>query len=267
MVEERLSRVPARLNAFGYDPWGFSPRDAAAFYSIGAWLYRHWFRVEAHGLEKIPDGRVLLIGNHGGQVAWDGFLLTLACLLDKEPPRLARGMGERFITNTPFLSALVARLGHVLGDPENCRRLLEAGEAIMVFPEGVRGISKTIWERYKLREFGSGFVRLAVATGTPVVPIGIVGAEEAMPGIWDARPIAKPLGLPSLPITPFFPWLGPLGALPLPTKVSIYVDDPVVLAGEPEEPEDEARHKAELIRAKVQGLVRLGLEQRTGIFT
>jgi 1-acyl-sn-glycerol-3-phosphate acyltransferase len=266
-VKARLARVPARLNEFGYDPWGFSPEGAAPWYSFGAWLYRKYFRVEVEGLEKIPDGPVLLIANHGGQIAWDGFLLTCALLLDKEPPRLARGMGERFITNTPFLSQIVARMGHVLGEPENCRRLLEAGEAIMVFPEGVRGISKTIFERYELRDFGSGFVRLAVATETPVVPIGIVGAEEAMPGIWDAKPLVKRFGLPSFPVTPFFPLLGPLGALPLPTKVRIYVDEPMRLAGDPDEPEEVARKKAELVRARVQALVRLGLEQRQGIFS
>jgi 1-acyl-sn-glycerol-3-phosphate acyltransferase len=266
-VEERLRRVPARLNSFGYDPWGFSPKAAAPFYSIGAWFYRHWFRVEVQGIEKIPAGRCLLVANHGGQIAWDAFMLTVAVLLDREPPRLARGMGERFITNTPFLSSLAARLGHVLGDPENCRRLLDAEEAIMVFPEGVRGISKTIWERYELREFGSGFVRLAVSTGSPIVPIGIVGTEEAVPGIWDAKPIAKLFKLPSIPVTPFFPWLGPVGALPLPTKVRIIVDDPIKLEGEPEEPEEAARKKAELVRARVQALVRLGLGQREGIFS
>jgi 1-acyl-sn-glycerol-3-phosphate acyltransferase len=266
-VQDRLERVPARLNDLGYDPWGFSPRVAASWYSVAAWIYRHWFRVEVQGIEKIPDGRVLLIANHGGQVAWDGLLLTVAVLLERAKPRLARGMGERFITNTPFLSSYAARAGHVLGDPENCKRLLEHDEAIMVFPEGVRGISKTIWERYELREFGSGFVRLAIATGTPVVPIGIVGTEEAMPGIWDARPIAKMFNLPSLPVTPFFPFLGPLGALPLPTKVRIIIDDPIRLDGEVEEPEEEARKKAELVRARVQGLVRLGLEQRKGIFS
>lgn len=266
LVRERLGQVPARLNELGYDPWGFSPEEAAPWYSFGAWLYRHYFRVEVEGLEKIPPGRVLLIANHGGQVAWDGFLLTCALLLDKEPPRLARGMGERFITTTPFLSSVAARMGHVLGDPENCRRLLESGEAIMVFPEGVRGISKTIWERYELREFGSGFVRLAIATDTPIVPIGIVGAEESMPGLWDAKPIAKRFGLPSIPVTPFFPWLGPLGALPLPTKIRMYVDDPIRLDGEADEAEEVARKKAELVRARVQALVRLGLEQRRGIF-
>lgn len=266
-VQERLSRLPTRLNSFGYDPWGFSPRAAAPVYSIGKWLYRNWFRVEVQGMEKIPDGRVLLIANHGGQVAWDGFLLWVACLLDRNPPRLARGMGERFITNTPFLSSLVARMGHVLGEPQNCKRLLEHDEAIMVFPEGVRGISKTIWERYELREFGSGFVRLAVSTNTPVVPIGIVGAEEAMPGIWDAKPIARMFNLPSLPVTPFFPWLGPLGAIPLPTKVRMIVGDPIHLDGEPDEPEEAARRKAELVRASVQGLVREGLGQREGIFS
>jgi len=266
-VEERLRRVPARLNELGYDPWGFSPEAAAPIYTLGALLYRHWFRVVTSGLENVPEGRCLLVANHGGQIAWDGFLLTVALLLDKEPPRLARGMGERFITNTPFLSSLAARLGHVLGDPENCRRLLEHEESIMVFPEGVRGISKTIFERYELREFGSGFVRLAVATNTPVVPIGIVGAEEAMPGIWDAKPIARLFSLPSLPVTPFFPWLGPIGAIPLPTKIRITVGEPIRLEGEPEEPEEAARKKAELVRARVQALVRTGLAERQGIFS
>jgi len=267
LVRERLDKLGVRLNSFGYDPWGFSPKAAAPFYSIGAWFYRKWFRVSVSGIEKVPQGRCLIVANHGGQIAWDGFLLTVALLLDRDPPRLGRGMGERFITNTPYLSSLAARLGHVLGDPENCRRLLEHEESIMVFPEGVRGISKTIFQRYALRDFGSGFVRLAVAANAPIVPVGIVGTEEAVPGLWDAKPIAKLFNLPSIPVTPFFPWLGPLGALPLPTKVRMIFDDPIHLEGDPEEPEESARKKAELIRARVQALVRVGLSQRERIFS
>lgn len=266
-VADKLERVDLRRNSLGYDPWGFNAEAAAPFYSVAARMYRRWFRVETHGIDKVPSGRVLVIANHGGQVAWDGLMLTLSLLLDREPPRLARGMAERFLGNTPFLSWITARLGHVLGDPENCRRLLEADQAIMVFPEGVRGISKTIFERYELREFGSGFVRLAVSTNTPVVPVGIVGSEEAMPGLWNAASLGKIMKLPSFPVTPFFPWLGPIGALPLPTKMHFHFGDPIVLDGSPDEPEEDARRKAELVRARVQALVRDGLAQRKGIFS
>jgi 1-acyl-sn-glycerol-3-phosphate acyltransferase len=265
-VESKIGRLPLRLNSLGYDPWGLSPQVAAPFYSVGAWLYRNWFRCEVEGIERVPEGRVLIIANHGGQIAWDGLLLATALLLDRNPPRLVRAMGERFIGNAPVVSWLIPRIGHVLGDPENCRRLLEAGEAIMVFPEGVRGISKPIFERYQLREFGSGFVRLAVATGTPVVPVGIVGTEEATPGV-NAPRIARALGLPSFPVTPFFPWLGPLGLAPLPTKVRILFDEPVILDGAPDEPEEAAYKKAEHVRAKVQALLRLGVSKRRGLFS
>jgi 1-acyl-sn-glycerol-3-phosphate acyltransferase len=137
----------------------------------------------------------------------------------------------------------------------------------MVFPEGVRGISKPIWEKYELRDFGSGFVRLAVATQTPIVPVAIIGNDESMPGIWDSRAIAKTFGLPSFPITPFFPWLGPIGAIPLPVKMRMIAGEPMILDGEPDEPEDAARRKAELVRARVQAMLRDGLERRAGIFT
>ena len=146
-------------------------------------MYRHYLRVDARGVERVPPGRVLLIANHAGNTfAWDGAMLSMAMFLEAEPPRFVRGMGEYFLPTLPFFSVMMHRTGSVVGRPENCARLLQSGEAIMAFPEGERGFVKTYRQRYQLQRFGLGFMRLALETQTPIVPVGIVGSEEQSPG-------------------------------------------------------------------------------------
>jgi 1-acyl-sn-glycerol-3-phosphate acyltransferase len=226
------------------------------------WLYRKYFRVLLHGLEHVPaDGKVLLVSNHSGQLPLDAAMLAVALLVEKDPPRVARALTEKWVATLPFVSSFYARLGQVVGTPENCRRLLAAGEALMVFPEGVRGLNKPFRERYRLRPFGHGFMRLALEAGAPIVPVGVVGAEEQAPALFDLKPLARLLSMPAFPVTPT------LLPFPLPTRYHIHFGEPLRFAGSPDDDDAELERKVGEVQAAVQGLLDRGLAERSGVFT
>src|SRR5919205_4456885 len=194
---ERLAKLTPPRNEYGVDPYGFDIDYAIAALAPFLWLYRNYFRVEVHAIERVPaEGRVLLVANHSGQLPFDAAMLGVSLLVDMDPPRAARALVEKWVPTLPFVSPFYARLGQVVGTPENCRRLLAAEEAILVFPEGVRGLNKPWRKRYRLQDFGLGFMRLALETGTPVVPIGVVGAEEQAPALLDLKALARVLSMP-----------------------------------------------------------------------
>jgi len=265
-VEQKLKRLPNKLNEFNYDAWGFHPEMAKYGFTISVWLYRYYWRTEVFGIEKVPEGRVLLIGNHSGQLPIDGVLINVAMLLEAEPPRLVRAMIERWFSTLPILSTFVARHGQILGDPKNCIKLLENGECVLVFPEGVKGAGKTWYDRYQLMEFGLGFMRLALKTKTPIVPVSVIGGEEQAPSLQNVKPIAKMLGMPYFPITPTFPWLGLLGLVPYPTKYRIYFGDPLEFTGDPNDTDEEIQKKVDIVKSKIYKNIRYGLAQRKNIF-
>jgi len=260
-TRERLAKLTPPRNEYGVDPYGFDVDFAIAAVAPFAWLYRNYFRVTLHGIERVPaDGRVLLIANHSGQLPFDAAMLEVALLLDMDPPRIARALVERWVPTLPFIAPFFARLGQVVGTPENCRRLLAADEALLVFPEGVRGLNKTFSERYKLRSFSTGFMRLALEANAPIVPIGVVGAEEQAPALVDLKPLAKMLGMPALPITPY------LLPLPLPVHYHVYFGEPLRFTGSPDADDAELERQAGEVQAAVQGLVNQGLAERPGVF-
>jgi len=266
-VEEKLAALPTTLNEYGVDPFGFEPRYAARVLLPVAFLYRYWLRVETKGIERVPQGRVLLIANHAGNTfAYDGAMLAMALLLEGKPPRAVRGMAEYYLPTIPFFSTFMHRMGSVVGTPENCVQLLERGEAIMVFPEGERGFVKPYSQRYELQRFGTGFVRLALETRTPIVPVGIVGAEEQSPGLVRSRWLGRLIGAPVAPITLTFPWLGPLGMLPLPVKFRIHFGEPILFEGDPSEEDAEVERKVEVVKDAIRALIAEGLEARRGWF-
>jgi 1-acyl-sn-glycerol-3-phosphate acyltransferase len=267
-VDERLSQVPTNLNEYGYDPFGMSPDRARWVMHLGALLYRHYFRVETQGIERVPMGRVLLIGNHGGNtVPWDAGMLALAMLLEAEPPRMARGMAEFYLPQIPWFSWLIHRVGAVVGTPENCVRLLEGEEAVIVFPEGHRGFIKPHSKAYQLQRFGTGFVRLALETKTPIMPIGIVGSEEQSPGLVDAKSLGRLIGAPAFPITWTWPLFGPLGFLvPLPVKYRIHFGDPVYLEGDPAATDEKIQTQVDQVKDQIALLLEEGLAERQGWF-
>ena len=265
-IEEKLSRIPTQLNVYKYDAWGFHPDSARQLFLATSVLYRYWFRVENHGIENLPAGRCLVIANHAGQVALDAGMISVAAILEAKPPRILRGMGEFFLPNVPFLNIIMHRMGSVVGTPKNCIDLLENDEAVIAFPEGVRGISKLFWERYRLREFGIGFMRLAIATGAPIVPVAVVGSEEQTIAIANLERIGKLLGLPSLPVTLTFPWLGPLGLVPLPVKYRIYWGEPMTFDGDADDSDDAIRPKVYEVQRTIQRMLDSGLAKRRSWF-
>ena len=251
-VEQRLAQIPSELNEYGYDPFGMYPSGARPVMLILAALYRYYFRVETRGIENVPPGRVLLIANHAGNtLPADGAMLGQAMLLEAEPPRLARSMAEFYLPQIPWFSELIHRVGAVVGTPENCVRLLERDEAVMVFAEAHRGFIKPYSEAYHLKRFGTGFARIALETKAPIVPVGIVGSEEQSPGLLDAKALGRLIGAPAFPITWTFPLLGALGFLPLPVKYRIYFGEPIRLVVEPSDEDQSIQTHVDRVRARI----------------
>lgn len=266
-IGDRLSKVPTAVNEYGFDRFGLSPQEARRLLLPAALLYRYYFRVSTDGIDRVPAGRVLLISNHAGQLPFDAAMIGAAMVLEAEPPRIARGMGEYWIPQLPFVSSSAHRMGSMVGTPENCKALLEDEECVMVFPEGVRGMNKTFDQRYKLQRFGTGFMRLALATGTPIVPVGVVGSEEQQPGFARLDSFGKLLGAPALPLTLGFPWLGPLGLLPMPVKYWIGFGEPLRFEGTGHEEDSEIVAHVDRVRAGIDEQLDRGRAQRQGIFS
>jgi 1-acyl-sn-glycerol-3-phosphate acyltransferase len=266
MTDEDLRRVdeaPMRLNSAGFDPFGFHPQSIREILPLVTYLYRNYFRVEVQGRENIPDGRVLLVSNHGGQVPLDGMLIGAAMLLEGKTPRFTRAMIERWVPGLPFVNSIFNRMGQIIGDPRNCKQLLEQDNCVLVFPEGVKGSGKTISERYQIKRFGTGFLRLALETKSPIVPVSVIGCEEAYPSVINLKPLAKLLNAPYFPLTVTFPLLGPLGLLPLPTKVTIRFGKPLTFSEtSADAPESEVRELVEVVRTSIRDELRRGLLQR-----
>jgi len=195
-------------------------------------LYEKWFRVETRGLDNVPDtGAALLVANHSGTVPMDALMTSLA-LLDHHPAhRHLRLLGADLVFTLPVIAPLARKSGTTLACQADAERLLNSGELVGVFPEGFKGIGKPYSERYKLQRFGrGGFVSAALRAGQPIIPCSIVGAEEIYPMLANAKALARLLGLPYLPVTPTFPLLGPLGAVPLPSKWIIEFGEPIETA-------------------------------------
>jgi 1-acyl-sn-glycerol-3-phosphate acyltransferase len=211
------------------DEWGFDPRFLEQLKPFFDFLYSRYWRVDITGLENIPDqGRALLISNHSGQFPFDGFMIGLGILNYHPAQRFVRALYAKWFSSLPYLSILLTRLGQVLANEENALRLLEQEQLVAVFPEGYRGISKLSKERYRLSRFGrGGYVRIAIRSGAPIIPIAVVGAEETYITLVDGAWGEKLFGYPVPPITTTWPWLGPLGLLPLPTKWTIDIGEPI----------------------------------------
>jgi 1-acyl-sn-glycerol-3-phosphate acyltransferase len=258
----RIENAPIHLNSAGMDDWGLDPQTLQAGLAAFRWIYRDYFRVETVGIENVPQGRVLLIANHGGQLPWDGILIGMSMLLDAKPARVARGMLERWFPSLPFLSTFFVRVGQMVGDQNNCRDLLLKDQCVLVFPEGVRGSGKVFHKRYQLQRFGTGFVRLALETKTPIVPVAVIGSEEMYPAIFHLQKLAKWMRVPYVPVTPLFPLLGPVGALPLPAKVTLRYGKPILLEGDPDAPESVIQGMVDQVKTALKGEIQEGLKRR-----
>lgn len=258
-LEERLNGVRPE-NEYGVDPYGFSLEYALSALGPFIWLYKNYFRVETHGIERVPRGRVLLIANHSGQLPLDAAMIGVAMLIEARPGRAIRSMVMNWVPTLPFVSTFFARIGQIVGTPENCRRLLENDEAILVFPEGQKAISKLFPLRYQLQDFGLGFMRLALETNAPIVPVAVIGAEEQAPAFVDVKPVAKLLGFPAFPLTP---WGLPL---PLPTKYRLYFGQPLFFTGRPDDDDAELEKKVKVVKASLQTMIDQGRKARKAVF-
>jgi 1-acyl-sn-glycerol-3-phosphate acyltransferase len=215
------------------DQFGFDPEfNAQVLLPLGRLLYRHWFRVRMRGLEHVPaDGPALVVANHSGTLPVDAIMLQTG-LHDEHPAhRNLRLLGGDLVYEIPLLSSLARKGGHARACPADAHQLLSMGEVVGVFPEGYKGVGKRFTQRYQLQRFGrGGFAATAIRAQVPIIPCAIVGAEEIYPLIGNIRPLAKLLGLPYFPVTPLFPWLGPIGAIPLPSRWIIEFCPPVTVS-------------------------------------
>ena len=213
------------IDDFGFDP-DFT--DAVWLPPLRA-LFEKWFRVEVLGADRLPEtGAGLIVSNHAGTIPVDG-LMTAVAVHDHHPQhRYLRMLGADLVFDTPVLGPLARRTGTTLACNPDAERLLNTGELVAVYPEGFKGVGKPFSQRYKLQRFGrGGFVAAAVRTGAPIIPTAIVGSEEIYPMLGNLKPLARALGLPYFPVTPTFPLLGPLGAVPLPSKWIIEFGEPI----------------------------------------
>lgn len=265
-VSRAIDSLPNKVNELGFDAWGFQPEYAKLAYTFGKRTLWPYFRPQVTGIENLPPGRVLIIGNHSGQLPIDGMVVAMACLLHGQPPRLVRAMVERWFPTLPFAYEFMTRCGAVVGDPVNCRNLLLDDQAIVVFPEGAKGVGKTWDQRYQLQPFGRGFLRLALQTNTPIVPVGIVGGEESIISVANLKPLAKLLGMPFFPVSPFLPVLGPAAYLPLPVRFHLHFGEPLRFEGRFDDEDTMIDEKVKVVTDAISGLIEQGRSGRKGIF-
>lgn len=264
-------RLGMRNRSEEVDDFGLDPVYEERLRPSLDFLYQRYFRVETEGVENIPSsGRCLVVANHSGALPIDGLMLRTAVRLEHPSARELRWLAEDYVYYLPFVGAFISRVGGVRACQENAERLLNKESLVGVFPEGVKGIGKLYRDRYKLQRFGrGGFIRLCLRTGTPLVPCVIVGAEEASPMLYRDERASKLLGLPYLPVTPTFPWFGPLGLLPAPTKWHIRFGEIVRFDGHGPEAADDpvlVGRLADRVRAGIQQMLDTSLANRKSVW-
>jgi 1-acyl-sn-glycerol-3-phosphate acyltransferase len=271
---EALGFVRRRLAGdYPVDDYGFDPQFATGVeLPLLRLLYERWFRVEVNGVENIPsEGGALLVANHAGGLWPLDAALTAVAVHDEHPAgRFLRPLAADLVFGTPAVATLARRGGATLACHEDADRLLHAGELVGVWPEGFKGIGKPYRDRYRLQRFGrGGFVRSAVSAGVPIVPVSIVGSEEIHPVLGNAGLLARLLDLPYFPLTPTFPWLGPLGLVPLPSKWYIEFGAPLRTDELPASTVDDPRAVFDLtdqVRDHIQATLYRLLAQRGSIW-
>lgn len=262
--EQRAQVLRERYEALGGDPFGFEPDTARYAAMVSAFFHRMYFRTEVYDVDRVPQGRVMLIANHSGQIPIDAAIIGCALFFDANPPRVTRAMVEKWTATLPFVSMFFSKVGQVVGLPENARRLLAMDELLLAFPEGVRGVSKPFSKRYELEEFGLGFMRLAIETQTPIVPVAVIGAEEQYVSFGNLSWAAKALRIPVFPLIPQL--LVPGGQLPLPTKYRLFFGEPMFFDGDPDDEDAVVAEKVFLVKQSIAHMLRRGLMQRRSVF-
>jgi 1-acyl-sn-glycerol-3-phosphate acyltransferase len=267
-----LARAARRLEGdYTENEWGFDEEFTEMVFPFFELMYDRWWRVRASGVQNVPShGRALLVANHAGILPWDATMMGVAVLREHPLPRYPRFLVLNWAFDLPYVSFFMRKVGGVAASPYNAARLLEQDELVAVFPEGVKGAGKPFSERYRLQRFGrGGFVEIALRTGSPIVPVAVVGSEEIYPKISEAPVLARLLGAPYFPLTPTFPWLGPLGMVPLPSKWRIEFCEPIETASYGPEAADNRALVFELserVRETIQKKVYENLVKRGSAF-
>lgn len=252
-VVERVERLELPFGEFGYDEYGVSKQALSIGFSALYPFYRHYFRVECRHIDRVPsETRAMLVANHSGGFATDAMMLIAACFFEMEPPRLAQGMADKYLGRLPFASRITGRVGQLTGLPSHAERLLESDRLLLVFPEGIHGTRKLYRERRQLIDFGSGFLRLAMKTDTPIIPVAVLGGGEALPTIANLDRLGRAFGLPYVPLTPY------LLPVPLPAKMTLHFGRPMTFDGTGDEDDETIFANVESVRAAIAELVRAG---------
>lgn len=253
------------------DEWGMDQEVIDAIRPLLEFMFNKYWRVEMFGLENIPDdGRTLLVSNHSGQLPMDGAMIGMGVLQHHSASRMMRALYANWFPTLPFVSDLLTKTGQVMANDENAERLLSQDHLVAVFPEGYKGVGKLYKDRYHLARFGrGGFVRVALKTKSPMIPVSVVGAEETYISLYKSQTMAKLIGFPYFPISPTFPLLGPLGLIPLPTKWYIDIGEPIHTDQYPDGSENNLMLISQLtdqVRDTVQKMINDRLRQRKSIF-
>lgn len=267
-IKKQFSHI---LESHPIDEFGMDPNLVWYLRPFFEFLYYHYFRVDTVGVKNIPsDKPAIIVSNHAGSIPYDGVMINLAVYNEHPKKRPVRFLVHDFAFKLPLIGSFVERAGGVRASPENAQKLLAHNQLILAFPEGIKGIGKPYEQRYKLQKFGSGgFVRLAIKSGVPIIPTAVIGSEEIHPIVFASEEIARPLGVPFFPLTPTFPWLGPLGLIPLPTKWRIVFGKPISFRKYKKSDADNDRlvgRITEDVRSKVQTMINAALKKRKSIW-
>jgi len=258
-VAARVAEIELPFSKHGVDPYGIDRKELAKAFTLLQWFYRSYFDITVYGKHNIPPrGRAMLVGNHSGGVALDGVMTIASTFFELDPPRLTQGMVERFMQKVPFFSWFCNRTGQFAGLPEHCIRLLNDDRLLLVFPEGARGTAKLFRERDSLVSFGTGFVRMALQTNTPIVPFAFIGGGEAIPTVTNLYGVGKFFGLPYIPVTPYGL------AVPLPVSLQIIYGEPIVLQGRPTDTDEVINRHVARVKARIADLIAQGRRLREG---
>jgi 1-acyl-sn-glycerol-3-phosphate acyltransferase len=270
-VEEAIAFARARLSgSYSIDEFGFDPEfTEQIFLPLLRPLVQSWFRLDVRGAENLPtSGSALLVANHAGTLPIDG--MVLHSVVYDEIGRHVRTLGADLIFSTPYAADLARKTGTTLACQEDAERLLANDQLVAVFPEGYKGLGKPYADRYKLQRFGrGGFVSAAVRAQVPIIPVSIIGSEEIYPLIARVPALARALGVPYFPITPLFPWLGPLGLIPLPSKWIISIGEAIATDELPAGAADDPMivfNVTDQVRETIQQTLYSLLVQRRGTF-
>lgn len=271
-LEFQTDAIKRRMTGdYETDEWGLDMEYLNAVRPFMEFMYKTYWRVQTSGMENVPEeGRAMLVSNHSGQLPFDGAMVASAVLLEHPSQRLVRTLYATWFPTLPFFSSLFVKCGQVLATEDNGIRLLEQNQVISVFPEGYKGVGKLFKDRYKLARFGrGGFIKMALRTQSPIIPVAVVGAEETYISLAKSNTMAKLIGFPYFPISPTFPWLGLLGFVPLPTKWYIDFGEPVAMDTYGPDAADDVMLVSQLtdqVRNVVQEMIYNRLSQRRSVF-